>query len=171
MWANVFELAGERFAEFSDTISFTHRLTSPGAALSDMSTHPLSLLVGYGVGAENYFFLSGIGLVLTGNPVEDAAILRTFDNTFVTVMYSFGVLGLGWLILTIVKAFRRVDLLKSDQEWYFGALAASICAICFFNAFGSPLANFLIATLLGLGTAVSPRKNRTLQPIRTVMRG
>jgi hypothetical protein len=147
--ADVMELASDRLVDFSENISFTHRLNSPVAAVSDMLMNPLSLLVGYGIGAENYFFFSNVGVVLSGNVAEDAKTLRTFDNTFMTVLYSFGLVGFGWLLTLIVRAFRANDV----EDWYCGAFAAALCAICFFNAFGSPLANFFLATLLGFGTA------------------
>jgi hypothetical protein len=162
IWSNVVELATNRMEDFSDTVSYTHRLTAPVAAIADLSTYPLSLLIGYGVGAENHFFFSGLGIRLTGDPGEDGKILRTFDNTFVTVMYSFGLIGLAWLVTIIIKAFRSEGGERSNEDWYFGALAATICAVFFFNAFGSPLANFFLAALLGFGAQAQSVRPRSI---------
>jgi hypothetical protein len=159
-WANFAELASDRVIGISESISYTHRMTSPIGAFTDMLTHPMSILVGYGLGAENYYFISVLGLTLSGDPIRDSFLLRTFDNTLVTMGYSFGLLGLGWLITVAVRAFRNIDLGDVTRDWYIGGFAATICAVCFFNAFGSPLAIFFLATFLGFGSASTGRAQR-----------
>jgi hypothetical protein len=141
----------ERFADLPDSISYTHRLASPNMALTNMMDNPLSLIWGFGVGGENHYFIDVLGVFLMDIPSNDVMLIRTFDNTLVTVTYCFGFLGLFYFIWLIFSSFGSIRITRNNENlWHRGAILVLLIAILFYNALGAPLVNFLFALILGL---------------------
>lgn len=145
------ELLIQRFAGLEDSISLTHRLASPQMAFTNMMDNPLSLIWGFGIGGENQFFLDVFGVFLRDVPSSDVMLIRTFDNTFVTVTYCFGFLGLFYFLWLIFSSVSRIKITRDNENlWHRGAILVLFIAILFYNAFSAPLINFLLALMLGL---------------------
>jgi hypothetical protein len=144
-----FETASGRILELQDSFSYSHRTSALADALTSMMESPHSLLIGFGLGAENSFFLASTATPLTGITSKDASLIRTFDNTYVTLAYSFGSLGLFWFVRTLFLRTRLAFSARPRPFWYLGMLVAAIICLYFYNGVSAPSASFIAACLLG----------------------
>ncbi len=144
-----FATASGRILELRDSISYSHRTSAVTDAVGSMVESPYSVLVGFGLGAENSFFLRKTATPLTGVTAKDASVIRTFDNTYATVMYCFGGLGLFWFLRVIFIRLRHGAAGLRHRYWYVGMLAAAAICLYFYNGISAPSASYLLACLIG----------------------
>jgi hypothetical protein len=144
-----FATASGRILELRDSISYSHRTSAVTDAVGSMIDSPYSVLVGFGLGAENSYFLGKTATPLTGVTTKDASLIRTFDNTYATVVYCFGGFGLVWFVRIICIRLRDGIAYMHRRYWYVGMLAAAAICLYFYNGISAPSASYLLACLLG----------------------
>ncbi len=117
-----YAVAVSRVTELQDSFSYSHRTSAMSDAVDSMLDNPLTLVVGYGLGAENSFFLGNDATPITGVASKDVMFARTFDNSFVTIAYSFGAMGLFWFAHLLFCSFRCAIGAWVSVPWYVGML-------------------------------------------------
>lgn len=152
-----------RLTDVTVSTSYTYRLGAMGNAFEDMLREPYTLLIGYGIGGENEYFLAKASVAMTGDVSRDAMVLRTFDNFYVTTLYSGGVVMLAWLAWKIIGGI-RASRAASEHLWV-GAVAITLSvSIWFYNVIGAPLITLLLCIAIGfsrkrtLGWDTAPRR-------------
>jgi hypothetical protein len=162
--SDLFDIVAQRGAELNDSISYTHRLASPGLALTSMTESPVTLFWGFGIGGENKFFIDVFGVLISGVPSNDVMFIRTFDNTYVTVSYCFGIIGLFYFLWLIFRSYACIKITRYNNNlWHRAAIIVLVVSILFYNAFAAPLVIFLLALFLGLAPPQRDHHNNRRQ--------
>jgi hypothetical protein len=146
-----FEDVRNRFSFMEDSLSYEHRTAIIPEALAHMVTHPYTFLAGFGIGGENEFFLQGRGVALTNDIRRDAIAIRTFDNTYMTLFFCAGAIGLWWMLQRLFVVMKDSWRFRREiPAWYPAVIVNLAICIYFYNVMGAPAPAYCFTFLLAL---------------------
>jgi hypothetical protein len=143
------EIATDRVENLTGSESALARYARSGTALEGITRDAWTSIFGHGPEAHVQFFRT-VG-------IRDG-LAQTFDNTYLTMWYNSGVIGLAALIFVLVTVLLRYRSLTGRM--IVGAVAVQIL---FFDIHLWPCA--AAVALLGLGIAVADAPDGRMQPL------
>jgi hypothetical protein len=131
-----------RFSGSTAGISGTARIARIKAGWHGITESPVTVVFGHGPEADFRYFGQ--------HPLKDGQA-QVFDNTYVSVWYDFGLLGLLSLLAAIVGLYRRLRSVPARA-----IILGTVAQIFFFDVWTWPTAVAVFAMGIALGATGSP---------------
>jgi hypothetical protein len=142
---------GARLSNLTTSSSATARYHRTSAALSGIRQDLATILVGRGPEAHTRFFQQ-VGI--------NDNLAQTFDNSYLTLWYDFGILGLLALVLVLAVMLFRSRSLTARM-----LVVGFVVQIWFFDFYLWPCAAATLILAAGLAVYGPPRKDPDLSPV------